>query len=551
MMARLWIILLLAGTLIGPGSLPPSSASDLIPFTDLTAQAGITFVHRDCTDAQGAGAAFLDYDNDDDQDIYVTNVERPNALYRNNSNGTFTNVAAEAGVTEEARHAERAGSRGVVCADYNNDGWIDIYVLNGGPWCRARLEPLPNQAELRPGRNTLYRNNGNGTFTDVTDIAGVGEESWSACATWGDYDGDGLVDLYVGNYITRIGFIGPSGNQCGPNNLYHNNGDGTFTDMAEALGVAGNGCTLAVSFTDYDNDGDWDLYVANDFGGIGDHPPNVLYRNDGRGANGRWQFTDVSAASRANVSVFSMGIGVGDSDNDGDLDYYVSNIGPNIFLRNNGDSTFTDVAADNGTQEGHIGSQATITWGCEFFDFDNDGWLDLYVAAGWLVTNRPTPREQPNYLFRNNGDGTFTNVAEALGVADPRHSRACIVGDIDDDGDLDIFVNNVDQPPGLYRNEYYSTTGRGPNNWLQLKLTGTRSHRDAFGARIKVVTGSKSQIRELGTSDPAGSKSSLAVSFGLGTATMVDLLEIRWPSGTVQRLNNVAVNQRTNVVEPD
>ncbi|RMG50185.1 MAG: CRTAC1 family protein [Acidobacteria bacterium] len=472
----------------------------------------------------GGGAAFLDYDGDGNLDIYVVDVGGPNVLFRNNGDGTFSDVTEQAGVAD-AGHI----SRGVACADYDNDGDEDLYVLNEGP-------------------NVLFRNNGDGTFSDVTEQAGVADASRSQSAAFGDYDADGFLDLYVGNYIDmstlsedRLNFA------CQPNRLYHNNGDGTFTDVGAELGVADSGCALAVTFTDYDGDGDLDLLVGNDFGPWG-YPPNVLFRNDGPGSDGRWIFTDVSQAAGIDGRLYSMGIAVGDYDNDGDLDYYVTSIGRNVLYRNNGDGTFTDVARETGTRAPRAGDVPRISWGAEFFDYDNDGDMDLYVASGPVTGDE----KQANLLFFNRGDGTFMDIAAEVGVDDSGSGRGTIIGDYDGDGDVDLYLVNYGQRAVLYRNEYYRPEGHRAstmNNWLEVKLRGTTSNRDGIGARLRLVAGGRSQIREVGTGSPHASRSSAIVHFGLGPAEVVDRLEIRWPSGRVQSMRDVPVNRRITVIE--
>jgi len=534
-------------------------ASSQLRFTSVTSQAGIKFKHSDGRSGKkyfletlGSGAAWFDYDRDGDLDIYFVNgadlpgmkssVPPTNALYRNNGDCTFTDVTKEAGVGDP--------SYGFSCCvgDYDNDGWEDLYVTNFGP-------------------NILYRNMGDGTFTDVTAQAGVFDERWGASAAWGDYDNDGDVDLFVANYVDfklennpvckRMGVrlhCSPEVFKGTPSALYRNNGDAPalkggarFTDVTKEAGLFNPGDKgMGVIWCDYDNDGDLDLFVAND------RMPNRLYRNNGNGT-----FTDV--AHFAGVALLETGVAMsgmapifGDFDNDGWFDLVVTNFQdePNSVYKNDGDGFFSDVTYQSG-----IGGQGLfyLSWGADFADVDNDGYIDLFIANGHLDENiqelsPDITYAQPNQLFRNRGDGTFEDVSNQFGAQKPpkpqeglllkKVSRGVAFGDYDNDGDIDILITNSNQTPDLLRNDSVNQ-----NHWLIFTTVGTRSNRDGIGARIKVVAGGKSQIREVKSGGSYPSHSDMRLHFGLGKSEVADLVEIRWPSGLVERFEGVKANQ--------
>jgi hypothetical protein len=516
-------------------------------FTDVTSQSGIRFQHEDGRSGEkyfletlGAGAAWFDYDRDGDLDIYFVNgadlpgmhssIPPTNALYCNNGDGTFTDVTEQAGVGD--------GSYGFSCAvgDYDNDGWEDLYVTNFGP-------------------NVLYHNNADGTFTDVTAKAGVGDERWGAAAAFADYDNDGDIDLFVANYVDFKLENNPVCKRlnvrlhCSPevfdgtqSVLYRNNGDGTFTDVTKKAGMFNpNDKGMGVSWCDYDNDGDVDLFVAND------RTPDRLYRNNSDGT-----FTDIAflsgiALSETGVAMSSMAPILGDIDNDGWFDLVVTNYHdePNCVYKNDGDGFFSDITYQSG-----IGGQGLsyLSWGADFADLDNDGYVDLFIANGQLDENikeiRPSlSYEQPNQLFRNRGDGTFEDVSTppypgGEGLLLKKVSRGVAFGDYDNDGDIDILVTNSHQTPDLLRND---TTNQ--NHWLIFETIGSRSNRDGIGTRIKVVANGMSQIREVKSGGSYPSHSDMRLHFGLGQAVLADLVEIRWPSGLVERFEGVKANQ--------
>ncbi|HIE03222.1 MAG TPA: CRTAC1 family protein [Candidatus Latescibacteria bacterium] len=534
----------------GGGDRTASGKAFQVRFVDVTRESGITIKttsgrerKRYIIEAKGGGAAaFLDYNNDGWMDIYIVNgstlegspegKEPRNILYRNNGDGTFTDVTEEAGV------GDTGWGMGCTAVDYDNDGYTDIYVANFGP-------------------NRLYHNDGDGTFTDVTRKAGVGDPRWSTGTAWGDYDGDGYLDLYVANYVRfdmnnlemyrKINvwrgievFAGPRGLPGEEDVLYHNDGDGTFTDVTRKAGVVDRlkGYGFTVLFADYDDDGDLDIYVAND------SVPNYLYRNNGDGT-----FTEVGleagvAYSEDGREQAGMGAVFGDYDNDGDLDLFVTNFSDdnNTLYRNDGNGFFTDVTFQSG-----LGAPSLpfVSWGTEFFDYDNDGWKDLFVATGHVYPqvdqyNFGMTYEERNQLYHNDHDGTFTEVTDVAGpgMQIKKVSRGAIFGDYDNDGDIDVLVLNMGDRPTLLRNE-----GGNRNHWIKFRTVGTRSNRDGIGARIWVTAGGLTQMREvyMGSSFLCGND--IRVHFGLGKAEKAELVRIRWPSGLVEEFRDLRADR--------
>lgn len=513
-----------------------------VQFVDVTEAVGLDFEHvsgspeqRYILESMAPGAAFFDYDGDGYLDVFMVNSSRireevpeaTNRLYRNVEEGgrrVFRDVTEKAGL--------RRSGWGMGCAagDYDNDGDVDLYVTYWGP-------------------NVLYRNDGDGTFTDVTELAGVGDERWGASAGFGDLDGDGYLDLYVANYLV-FDMEDPPGDglpcsdwkgldvYCGPhgmipqgNALYRNKGDGTFADMSAATGIDPHKqASLGVVFGDYDNDGDQDLYVAND------GYPNLLYRNDGD-----WNLPEVAIFSGAAYSEdgraqAGMGVVAGDYDNDGDLDLYVTHFSDDIntIYQNQGDGSFVDYTAGAG-MAGQV--RPFLSWSTGFFDADNDGWLDVFVVNGHIypqVDVHPSGIRyaQRNLLFHNE-QGRFREVSEAAGpgFTEVKVSRGAALGDYDNDGDLDLLVMNLNETPTLMHNY-----GGNRGSWLGLELVGTESNRDALGTRVRVFAGEKMLLREVQRAYGYQSSHDGRVLFGLGQEEQVERVEIRWPSGQVQVL---------------
>ncbi len=533
-------------------------------YVDITKAAGLDGFHmrsgtprkKYILEAPGAGVAIFDYDNDGWPDIYLVNgstfeallgKEKPPraALYHNNRDGTFTDVTDKAGVSNE-----RWGF-GVAVGDYNNDGCSDLYVTNYG-------------------KNRLYRNNCDGTFTDVAEQAGVALGGWSTGATFGDYDGDGRLDLFVAGYVKfdlnnppAPGSPAVSGIfcqyrglpvMCGPrglpgegDHLFHSNGDGTFTDVSEKAGVSDPKGYYGFTsiFADIDGDGRPDLLVAND------STPRYLYRNRGDGT-----FEDISypsgfALNENGREQASMGMAVADYDNDGLLDVYETNFSDdyNTLYHNDGDANLTDVSFQVGLGEPTI---PFLGWGTAFLDFDNDGWKDIFIANGHVYpevdqTDWGTTWAQRPLLFRNLKGKRFEEVPAAsgsgLGIAVP--ARGLAVGDLFNDGQLEVVLNNIDTTPTVLRN----VTHNG-NNWLTLKLIGgPTGPRDAIGAAAYLTAGGIRQRADIVSGGGFCSQSDLRLHFGLGAASRVDKLEIRWPSGRRETLSVPGINRFLTIAE--
>jgi len=535
-----------------------------VVFQDVTSSSGLfKFLHRSGSpekttilESVGSGVALLDYDNDGWLDIYLLNgstvaalngtESAPRAmLLHNNHDGTFTDVTEKAGVANEG------WGFGVAVGDYDNDGWADIYVANFG-------------------KNRLYHNKGDGTFTDVAEKAGVSLGGWSAGPTWGDYDHDGLLDLFVPGYLqfdpnhpalpgqrnlppSACQFRGV-GSMCGPlglvgehDHLFHNNGNGTFTDVSESAGVADPHAYygLASVFVDVDDDGWLDLAVAND------SVPRYLYHNLHNG-----KFEDVSyvsgfALTDNGLAQASMGIAVGDYNRDGKLDFYVTVFSDdfNTLYRNDGNLSFSEVGFQAGVSNVTI---PFLGWGTGFLDVDNDGLLDLFVANGHIyrwVDQRDwgTTWAQRPLLFRNVDGMKFTEVPAATGsgLAAVIPARGAAFGDLFNDGHIDVVVNNIDSHPTLLRNVV-----KNDNHWISLKLVGgAESSRDAIGAKVFVTTGRVRQRSDVFSGGSYSSSSDLRVHFGLGPASEVDKLEIQWPSGKLEVLTKPPIDRILTVVE--
>ena len=517
-------------------------------FADVTETAGLVFRHHeDLSEMQpvGAGVLVLDYNGDGLHDAYLTDSLGPNALFRNNGDGTFTDVAWQAGVADAEGH-----SNGGCAADYDNDGDQDLYVTNRGP-------------------SRLFRNEGDGTFTDASATSGVVDPDPTLKSTgcaWGDYDRDGLLDLVVVRHFreltSRTLVEGAFDEEVRSLVLYRNAGGGLFADETELLGHTlppsrsrygeplGNlwGAGFQPGWLDYDDDDDPDLYVANDWGTFTN--PNVLWRNDGPADDGSWLFVDVSEESGAGVAIEAMSVTVGDYNLDGRLDMFVTNVGPSVLLQGDGES-FVNVAADAGTEVAMIGVEKRVTWGSAFIDYDNDGLEDLYIVSGFL---KPTinPQNAPSYmkrqhnkLLRNRGDSTFEDVSAHSGADDSGVGRGLAYLDMDEDGCLDLLVGNLGGRAKLFRN-----TCRTGNNWLVVSLVGTHSNRDGIGARITLEAGGRTQIREVSGGRSFMGQHMRPAHFGLGSDHWVNRLTVRWPNGIVQTLTDVPANRRVTVTEP-
>ena len=526
--------------------IPPAA----VQFTDITSQSGITFKHtlspekKYIAESMTGGVALFDYDNDGYLDIFFvnsltvellkTNKKTRSVLYRNNRNGTFSDV------TDKAKVGDAGWGMGCAVGDFNNDGFDDLYVTSVGP-------------------DHLFKNNGNGTFTDVTQKAGVSDPRFSTGAAFLDYDNDGNLDLFVTNYvgfdINNLPTFGEGPTcqfkgvpvQCGPrglpgagDSLFRNNGDGTFTDVSKKAGVADSRgyYGMDVVGSDFDGDGLIDIFVAND------STPNFLYHNNGNGTFREIGFESGTALDKNGAEQGCMGVTLGDYNHEGLLDLFITNFDDeyNVLYRNAGRGSFVDVSYEAGVA---MISLPYVGWGAKFFDHDNDGWLDLFVANGHAYPQRDRYRQR-KLFYRNNRDGTFSEVAAQLGSAlmEERASRGTAFGDIDNDGDVDIVVNDLDSAPQLLRND-----GGNKNNWIIVKTIGTKSNRNGIGAKVKVVSGDLVQLDEVRSGGSYISQNDLKLHFGLEKRTVVDLIEVRWPSGAVDTLKNLAANKVVTVKE--
>ena len=538
-------------------------------FTDIALEAGLgsavnvfgsTTEKNYLLEEMGSGVAFFDYDHDGWLDIFLVNGssldgfppgQEPTCyLFHNNRDGTFTDVTRDAGLTHSG------WGQGCCVGDYDNDGLDDLFVTY---W----------------GKNVLYRNQGNGTFEDVSEQAGVAGDArrWGAACCFLDYDRDGLIDLFVANYVNfdpaaspepggaescwynNIAVAcGPQGFGGGTNILYRNNGDGTFTDVSEDSGITNPQGLADPTFTksnwrpvgsygmgavaaDFNNDGWTDIYVACDTA------PSLLYRNNRDGTFSEIGIAAGCAFNEDGAAMAGMGVGVGDYDGDGWLDIVRTNFSDQVttLYQNNGDGTFYDASL----QVGLGVNTKYLGFGAGFLDFDNDGWKDIFLANGHVypvISGKQlhVTYEQRKILYRNRGDGRFRDVSRTAGpgITTPRVSRGCAFGDFDNDGRVDIVVNNLDDVPSLLRNE-----GQGANNWLMVKCIGTKSNRSAIGSRVSVTTGDHVQIDEVMSGSSFYSQNDLRLHFGLGTAKQADSVEVRWPSGVSETVETVAANR--------
>ncbi len=486
-------------------------------FQDVTSESGlVTSLPDDSCGFRTAGAAWGDVEGDGDLDLYVPSRSGTGQLWIADGQGGFTEEAAARGVQGEGGKGASA-----IFVDYDGDGDQDLYVSNMGP-------------------NRLFANDGTGHFTDVTSQAGVGDPHASSSSSWADFDGDGDLDVYVTNNVE----CHPGGDRTviyDPDTLYRNNGDGTFTDVTDDIGVALTmGSGFQALWFDADGDGDQDLYLANDY--VGPAPDgNRLFRNDGPGPNGTWLFTDVSAASGTDLQINSMGIAVGDTNGDELLDLAISNIAGNVLLSNDGDGTFTEVAHAAGAAVPYQrdGVKA-ITWGLGFVDLNLDTWPDLLVAAGSLKGTL----DQPDEAFVNDGTGRFLNVTAAAGMTDPSIGRGMSFADFDGDGLVDVYVLNAGGEPRLYRN----VTAVPGYHWLGVHLTGAGMDRDACGALVTVAVHGRSMLQEVLCGDSLGAGSDRTLRYGLKTATSARVT-VRWPSGATTVARGVAADRVVQIAE--
>ena len=543
---------LLAVSLLVPA---PSAVESAIRFENIAETSGVKFVldnsvtpMKHQVETMIAGVAVFDYDNDGLPDLYFVNgAKLPemdktdprywNRLYRNNGNGTFTDVTEKAGVQGKGY------GMGVSVADYDNDGFEDIYL------------PGVNY-------NQLLHNNGDGTFTDVTEKAGLTGidkkfgKTWAISAGWFDYDNDGLLDLLVVNYVRWSveterpcttnnfrAYCSPDAYQGLPDMLYHNNGDGTFTDVSEKSGIAKHvGKGMGVAFADYDGDGYMDMFVSNDTF------RNFLFHNEHNGTFTETGILNGIAYNENGKSIAGMGCDFKDVDNDGRPDIFVTGmVGDTWPLFRNRGRDFQDITSSSGIARA---SAPYTAWGAGIFDFDNDGWKDLFASRASILDNSEEienlPSKLPNCLLRNMGGKKFADVSAQAGPAfqvAQRH-RGAAFGDLNNDGKIDIVVTSQ-----LVKPEIYINRSATQNHWLIVELTGTKSNRDGLGARLQATAGGVTQYNQATTSVGYSTSSDRRVHFGLGTAAVVEKLEILWPSGIRQTLEHVKADQVLKVRE--
>ncbi len=521
-----------------------------IQFTRVTEKAGIQFQHfngatgeKYLVETMGGGAAFFDYNNDDYVDIYLVNgapltEDKPdvlpiNHLYRNNGDGTFTEATLKTGT------GDTGYGIGCCVGDYDNDGYKDLFITNFG-------------------QNVLYRNKGDSTFTDVSQQTGIADESiFSAGCAFADYNNDGWLDLIVVNYVILNLEDAPDCSQGGipaycrpedfeptPDHLYRNNGDGTFTNVTQEAGINLHGRGLGVIWTDIDNDGWIDLYIAND------REANFLYRNNGDGT-----FTELGelhgiARNEHGDAESSMGIDTADYDNDGDLDIILTHYQAetNTLYQNDGNGVFWDITAQSRLVEPTL---LPLAWGTNFVDIDNDGWLDLFFANGHLEDNIGKLEEvgvykQQNQLFYNQENGLYTDISSISGdgLQIEKSSRGSVLGDYDNDGDMDLLIMNIADTPDLLRNDTPIK-----NNWLNIKLIGKKSNRDAIGAKVTLQFGDVTRLIEVKSGGSYLSQNQSRLQVGLGTAEKVNRLVIKWQNGVQDVSENVKSNQWLTIEE--
>lgn len=540
-----------------PGAKSPKCAHREIPqLEDITDKTGITFSHTSSKDkryiveSMSGGVIVIDYDRDGWPDIYFTNAPTVDmalagktvlgALYHNNHDGTFTDVTEKAGLTKPCM------AMGGAVGDYDNDGWPDLYIT-----CL--------------GGNILYHNNGDGTFTDVTAKAGVADGRWSTGASFGDYDGDGFADLMVTNYVDfHLNDLPKFGStpyckyrgvdvQCGPRGLkgagdalFHNNANGTFTDVSKSAGVSDpNGYYgLGVIWADFNNTGRPDIYVAND------STPKFLYRNLGNGKFEEIGYESGTAFSKDGSEQASMGVALGDYNHTGRPSIYVTNFEDenDDLYRNDGDWNFSEESYESGLA---FASLPWVKWGTAFVDLDNDGWLDLITADGHVypqtdIMPSDSGYRQPKLLSMNNGDGTFCDASAEAGPAliEKRVSRGLAVADLFNDGNMDIVVNDLDGWPMILRNR-----GIPGRHWVSFELAGTKSNRLALNARVKIRAGGMTQTSEVYSGGSYLSQNDLRLHFGLGSAARIDSVEIHWPSGTIDHIGSLPADHFYSVLE--
>ena len=514
-------------------------------FNEVSSAVGINHIYNQ-DEYMGGGAVFFDFDNDGWEDIYIVGGKDKDVLYRNN-NGSNFEIVLNSGLDITSDYY----TTGAVSGDINNDGYRDIFITT---WKGEN-----NRGSLK--RNLLFINNGDNTFSEYGIIAGITEASFTMGASILDYNNDSFLDIYVVNYVeTQGATFDTNGNiifnpTCFKNYLYKNNGDGTFTEKGQTLGIDNIGCALAVMPTDYDQDQDQDIYIANDFGGF--VTPNTMYQNNYPNAS----YTNTSDISEMNVGIYGMGIAVGDIDKDSDFDYYTTNLGRNVLLENNGNQIFTDKTTFANIEnmyalDGNGSEFFSTSWGTAFLDVNNDTWPDLFVANGRVPADQSiaTGETDPNKLYINNGDNTFSDVSIASGIDDASRGRGMAYCDYDKDGDLDVLVIvqnggiGVNVKSTLFKNQL-NPNGLDGKNWIQFDLKGISINRSAIGAIIKLTVDGEELIQEVHGQGSHSSQHSLIIHFGLANNQSVDKVEIIWSSTSSQSFFNIAANSRYAITE--
>ena len=536
--------------LIGPAFFATQQKSETVQFNTAASRVGVDYQHENgatpdkyMPETMAAGAMILDYNNDGWADLFFINggsfvdkriaASARHRLYKNTGDGRFRDETESSGI------GVSGFGMGACSADYDNDGWSDVYVTAVGP-------------------DRLYRNTGKASFTDVSAAAGLGEDLWSTGCSFADIDNDGDADLYVARYVDFSvqnnkyctlfeavrSYCHPHVYNSMPDILYRNNGNGTFSDITKEAGITKAGNGLGVVFGDYDDDGWMDIYVAND------STPNFLYHNKGKGIFEEVGFWAGVAVGADGKPLAGMGTDMGDINGDGLLDIFVTNLDgqSHSLYQNLGKGLFNNVTFLSGVGEATL---PYVGFGTAFVDYDNDGDLDLAVANGDVIDNikrlrDSTSYEQLNLLLRNDGSGKFINVGASSGpgFALKKPSRALATGDLDNDGDQDIVVSNVGATADLLQN-----VGGNRNNSILVRTIGTTSNRDGIGARLRLFLGSKTLRRDVKAGSSYLAQNDLRVHFGLGESQRADRLEIRWPSGTVETIENVQANQIITVRE--
>ena len=533
------------------GATPAQKDGGLPQLVDITNSTGIKFEHlsspeqKYIVESMSGGVALIDYDRDGWPDIYFTNAQSVemalagkkarSALYHNNHDGTFTDVTDKAGV------GDPCWAMGAAVGDYNNDGWPDLLVT-----CFGSV--------------VLYRNNGDGTFTDVTKQAGLSSDSgWATGASFGDYDGDGFDDLFVSHYVDfhldnlpTFGSsptckyrgievqCGPRGLKGSPSNLYHNNGDGTFRDVSKKAGIrdSPDSFGLTAVWAHFDDDGRLDLFLANDAG------RNYLFQNDGSGRFSEVGFSAGVAVSQDGADQANMGVAIGDYQHTGNSSIVVTHFSDEYaaLFRNDGKMNFTDASFTSGIAPS---TSPYVGWGDAFIDLANDGWLDLFQVNGHVYPQVDTAEAGPKYrepalLFSNQRNSTFKDVSKLAGPAlqTPRVSRGVAIGDLFNDGRIDIVIENLQGRPTILRSE-----GGPSNHWISLQLEGTKSNRLALNARVRATAGDTVQTGEILSGGSYLSQNDLRIHFGLGSRERVEKVEVLWPEGKSEALNNLAADR--------